>query len=177
MEFYEPNHKIDFDDTYSNKTLLELVKIDPKYIETCVLNIEFFCLTESVIQELKAANPKFNLSLHAMMRLYQKYDYWVFIHVENEVEWYPAGRYDYSQQSSLGRYYIEEAKREAARRQCYNFWTFVKYGKEAIEHIYADKSMNRRSEYSYKAQSQDESPYYNENLDLDQQSMEFWNSI
>ena len=49
-------------DTHSGKTLLEIVKNDPQYIEECVLKEDFFCLTESVIQNLMVANPKFEFN-------------------------------------------------------------------------------------------------------------------
>lgn len=190
MRFYGLSDKVSYKDSSGGKTLLEIVKIDPQYIEHCVLKDDFFCLTESIIQALKAENPNFKLSQRAMRWLYKKYDYWVYSNVENEADrsitkyaeddriWYASDRHS----RFLQRYY-RWAHYEPGRHYWSNFRVFANFGKEAI--VPLDLSLGKYNDYRNKhnksrirkEEPEDGSPHYDENLDLDQQSMEFWNNI
>lgn len=181
MRFYKLNDEVYFNDNdkHPGKTLEEIVKIDPQYIENCVLKVDNFCLTESVINGLRTANPNFELSPKAMAWLYKKYDFWVFENVENEVEKFPIDWYERSYYTRKELRWIDEERSKTAAYYQYAFKVFMKVGKQAVKPINSFE-WPRRSRHIYKKKDeepQNESPHYDENLDLDQQSMEFWNSI
>ena len=112
---------------YSRFTLKEVALNNPNYILNSLIENPEVAFVDSVIQNLIGiTNGVFTMTNEAYEKLFQKYDQWVEIEV-NEKE--------------------DEEESKVSRR-----WNI------------ADNSPERES-------------YYNENLDWDQQGMEFWNTI
>jgi hypothetical protein len=75
MQFYNIDTKFAFG-KYSGKTMREILEIQPSYIEWCVINLDHFCISESVIDEIKSIKPNFVLSNEGQQKLADKYEIW-----------------------------------------------------------------------------------------------------
>jgi hypothetical protein len=59
---------------FSDKTLQEVVTIQPTYIDWCAKNVERFYLPPDVIEDLKKLNTHFRLTEEAIIALKNKFD-------------------------------------------------------------------------------------------------------
>lgn len=121
MDFYNLDTPLNFG-KYRGRTLRDLAAENAMYIEWCILNVSFFLIDESTVDEIKKIYPIFLASEKSNEILHQKIEHW-------------------NNQKDL------EASRE--RNRSYD----------------TDYSTNWDNEY------------YNDNLDLDQQSPEWWDSL
>jgi len=47
---------------FEGNTLLEVVELQPSYLDWCAINLDHFYITKSVIEELSGLNPDFALT-------------------------------------------------------------------------------------------------------------------
>ena len=121
MRFYNLDSILNFG-KYSGRILNDLATENAMYIEWCIINVEFFLINESTVEEIKKIYPRFLTSEKANEILNQKIE-------------------DWNDQQEL----------EQERRS-------NKYSNN-------DNSSNWDNQY------------YNDGLDLDQQSPEWWDSL
>lgn len=75
MKFYTLNTKFTFG-KFSGKTLEEVLKIQPGYIDWCLINLDHYCLSKHVIEQIKVLKPGFTISEKAEQILSDKYLTW-----------------------------------------------------------------------------------------------------
>ncbi|AFD09249.1 exodeoxyribonuclease X C-terminal domain-containing protein [Solitalea canadensis] len=75
MKFYDLESEFKFG-KYEGKTLQDVVKIDPEYINTCSINEKDFFIAGPVIEDLKKLNPELDLSAIALQNLADKHSAW-----------------------------------------------------------------------------------------------------
>ncbi|POY39108.1 hypothetical protein C3K47_01020 [Solitalea longa] len=75
MKFYDLETEFNFG-KYQGKTLQEIAKIDPEYLNTCALNEQDFFITAPVIEDLQGINPAINFSAPAIQSLIDKHNQW-----------------------------------------------------------------------------------------------------
>lgn len=119
MRFYNLDSPLNFG-KYRGRILKDVAAENSMYIEWCIINVDFFLIDESTVDEIKKIYPRFLVSEKSNEVLNQKIE-------------------DWNDQQAL------EAKRKINR--------------------YNDYDSNWNNEY------------YNDNLDLDQQSPEWWDSL
>jgi hypothetical protein len=112
---------------FKGKTLLEVLEIQPSYIDWCVINLEHFFLPSSAIDAILSLKPSFSFSIEGEKALKLKKKQFIKEFEEQgegdfEPDWYNNNTYE-----------------------------------------------NNPSVHS--------NPYYNDGLDMDQQSPEFWDSL
>lgn len=92
MKFYDLESEFKFG-KYEGKTLQEVVKIDPEYINTCSIKEKDFFIAGPVIEDLKKLNPELNLSDVALQNLADKHSAWKHeMDIDEDDE---EGTYDY----------------------------------------------------------------------------------
>lgn len=121
MKFYDLSTVFTFG-KYQGKIVKQILDIQPTYIEWCATTLDHFCISDRVIEEIKAIKPDFTLSDEAIKKMVEKHSSW-----ENEQE------------------------------------TFEDYDED-----YDD----RNADYN-----QTDWSNYDDGLDMDQQSIEFWNQF
>lgn len=75
MKFYTLNTKFTFG-KFTGKTLEEVLKIQPDYIDWCLINLDHYCLPEYAIEQIKVLKPNFTISEKAGQVLSDKYLIW-----------------------------------------------------------------------------------------------------
>ncbi|UKJ08091.1 hypothetical protein [Solitalea lacus] len=75
MKFYDLESELKFG-KYEGKTLQDIVKLDPDYLNTCAIQEKDFFIAGPVINDLKGLNPQFRLTDVALATLAQKHKHW-----------------------------------------------------------------------------------------------------
>lgn len=127
MKLYDLNSALNFGQ-YRDKILRDVAKENAKYIEWCIMNVEFFVISESTANQIKSIYPRFLISKPANDERLKKFELWK-------------------------RYVLEEKRSASASARSFD---------EAY-------SSSRENEYL----NED----YNDALDTDQQSPEWWDSL
>ena len=73
MKLYNLNSKLDFGE-YKGKSLSDVFKKDPEYIEECVFEEAGFCFNPSIVDALEDLHPDFAFSEEAVEKLENKFD-------------------------------------------------------------------------------------------------------
>lgn len=123
MKLYELNSSFNFGQ-YKDRKLREVATENAKYIEWCILNVEYFVVSESTANEIKKIYPRFLTSERAKEVRNKKFEKWKLQKVE---------------------------------------------GKRRVS------NSRRSSDDAYSSNWDNE--YYNDALDTDQQSPEWWDSL
>ena len=76
MKWYMLDTEFNFG-TFEGKTLQEVIAIRASYINWCMINLDHFCISDEVLDEIKEIKPGFSLSKEADECLTQKNDDWV----------------------------------------------------------------------------------------------------
>lgn len=71
MKFYRFGTTLTFG-KFKGKRLREIVKIEPKYIDWCVINLAHFYISEEEITRLQKENPNFSFTQEAKKALISK---------------------------------------------------------------------------------------------------------
>ena len=85
MKFYEIDTVLDFG-VYEGKTLKEELKIAANYLDYCLISVDDFCISKSILQEIKNNLSDISLSAEAEGRLAEKED--ILSNVSNESDEY-----------------------------------------------------------------------------------------
>lgn len=72
MKFYNLDTEFTFG-IFEGKSLLEILELELSYVEWCAINLDHFFISESVIEEIKAIKPEFELSDEGKQELNTKY--------------------------------------------------------------------------------------------------------
>lgn len=83
MKLYSLSSKLDFGE-YKGKTLQEVFKQDPDYVEECILENPTFCFNPGSLETLEDLHPEFSFSDEAVEKLEEKYD--IYEDEENNYE-------------------------------------------------------------------------------------------
>ncbi|MCO4292931.1 hypothetical protein NF867_08665 [Solitalea sp. MAHUQ-68] len=75
MKFYDLETEFN-SGKYQGKTLQEIAKIDPEYLNTCALSDQNFLITAPVIEDLQGINPAISFSDQAIQTLIDKHSKW-----------------------------------------------------------------------------------------------------
>jgi len=75
MKFYTLDTEFTFG-KFSGKTIREVIKIQPDYIDWCAINLDHFYISDEIITEVKAIIPTFVLSEEGQSKLTEKYETW-----------------------------------------------------------------------------------------------------
>jgi hypothetical protein len=121
MKFYELNSVFTFG-KYQGKTALEILNLQPSYLDWCAINLDHFIMSENVIDEIEKLEPTFAFSPEGLQKMDEKLDQW-----NDEITSYQDYDEDYD---------------------------------------------DRNADYN-----QTDWSNYNDDLDMDQQSIEFWNQF
>lgn len=121
MKFYELNSVFYFG-KYQGKTVMEILDLQPSYLDWCAINLDHFLMNENVIDEIKKVKPTFTFSLEGLQKMKEKLDQW-----NDEMASY---------------------------------------------HEHQEYYDDRNADYN-----QTDWSNYNDDLDMDQQSIEFWNQF
>jgi len=85
MKFYEIDTVLDFG-VYEGKTLKEALEIEANYLDYCLISVDDFCISKSILQEIKNNLSDISLSAEAEGRLAEKED--ILSNVSNESDEY-----------------------------------------------------------------------------------------
>ena len=61
---------------FEGKKLSEVIRIQPTYINWCILNLDHFLVDDEDLEEFKKINSKFFFSDKALKKLEKKWDVW-----------------------------------------------------------------------------------------------------
>lgn len=75
MKFYNLDTEFKFG-KFEGKTVKEILYLDPNYLEWCAVHLDQFCMTDEVIEQIRAIMPGFALSEEAKQSLKDKFDNW-----------------------------------------------------------------------------------------------------
>jgi hypothetical protein len=92
MKFYNIETVFDFG-KYAGKSVREVLDIQPSYIDWCIINLNYFYISQAEIDYIKSIKPDFTLSTTGLDALANKYREWNKIQM-NIV--YDHAEYDYT---------------------------------------------------------------------------------
>lgn len=103
MKFYSLETTFTFG-KYKGKNVEEVLAIQPSYLNWCAINLEYFYVSEEVMDEIKAVTPNFTFSDEAIKILDKKYCKWRDENRANDYEDnYQNNNYDYKDNNYSGR--------------------------------------------------------------------------
>jgi hypothetical protein len=75
MKFYNLDTEFTFG-KFEGKTVKDILNLDPNYLEWCAVHLDQLCMTDEVIEQIRAIMPGFALSEEAKQSLKDKFDNW-----------------------------------------------------------------------------------------------------
>ena len=75
FKIYELKTELNFG-KYNGKKLSEVIKIQPSYINWCILNLDHFLVDDDDLEDFKKINSNFFFSTKALDKLEKKWDVW-----------------------------------------------------------------------------------------------------
>lgn len=190
MDFYNIDTKLTFG-KYKEKTIKEILELNPSYINWCIVNIRSFYIEPGIIEKMKNLDLLFSLSELEEKILIDKHDEFSFSKFENHLDFvYKNEKIPYIPNEMYSYFfdYDSYSSRKAILGECtakiqdfINYQSEKSYFEEVSKHGYFDEHgdfiSNEESYYNQIDNELDSSRGYNDNLDPDQQSMEYWNQF
>lgn len=165
---------------YAGKTLREIIMIEPSYIDWYIINNFDFFISKSTIEEIQQINPSFYLSENALLCRKMKIESmlsYIFRAYRLYFKYVKRTEKNFIEFDEMNFFYLQLSK------DLDNFYKLTNDRYEYYENKLDEEliiARNIDSEYEYRNMRYKDvidNKKYNDDLDMDQQSEEFWNQF
>ena len=190
MDFYSIDTKLSFG-KYKDKTIREILELNPSYINWCIGNIKSFYIEPDIIKQMTTLNSQFSVSIFEEKLLFDKREEFSFARYETHLDFVYKNEEISFIPNDMYSYFFDfdsYSSRKAILGECtakvqdfLNSQTEKSNYEELSKHGYFDNNgdfiSNEESYYNQIDNEVDGSRGYNDNLDPDQQSIDYWNQF